>query len=141
MRRFNNCYAEKKRRIYSEAFKRKVVQDILDGVYSPWRAREIYRIGGKMTVYKWLSSYSPDSSSCKSEVIMTKKSSESIRDLRKRIRQLEQVVSDLSIEKKILVATIDVANETYGLDLKKNIGSASSNVSIKKKRERSRSKE
>ncbi len=42
---------------YSEAFKRKVVQDIITGIYSANKAREVYDIGGKMTIYKWLDQY------------------------------------------------------------------------------------
>ena len=54
-------------------------------------------------------------------------------DLHSRIRYLEQIVSDLTIEKKILNATIDIANEIYGLDLKKNIVNPSLTESVKEK--------
>jgi len=112
---------KKKHFVYSEAFKRKVVSDIQEGLYSPWRAREIYKIGGKMTVYKWLERYDPSRVQTHKAVKMKNSNKENNADLKSRIRYLEQIVSDLTIEKKILETTIDVANETYGLDLKKNI--------------------
>jgi transposase-like protein len=130
-----------KSRRYSDAFKRKVISDIQKGLYSPWRAMQIYRIGGKNTVYKWLAKYAPDSVFITRGDSMKKKKDVSTVDLQTRIRYLEQVVSDLSIEKKILEAIIDIANETYGLDLKKSIGSASLNESIKKTLKKSRSKQ
>jgi len=116
---------QKKHCSYSEAFKRKVVSDIQEGLYSPWRAREIYRIGGKMTVYKWLERYDPSRALTYKAGRMKDSNKENITDLKSRIRYLEQIVSDLTIEKKILETTIDIANETYGLDLKKNIGRTS----------------
>ena len=80
---------------------------------------KISNIGGKMTVYKWLSKY--DSSNMFSTRGNKMKYSEkkSPVDLQARVRYLEQIVSDLTIEKKILETTIEIANETYGLDFKK----------------------
>ncbi len=124
---------------YSEAFKRKVVSDVNEGLYSAWRAMQIYKIGGKNTVYKWLAKYNPKNVIATRGGNMKNPEKGSSVDLKSRIRYLEQIVSDLTIEKKILEATIDIANETYGLDLKKNIGTASLSKSIKKTIKRSRS--
>ena len=128
MQRKNHQGSSKKSKRYSEAFKRKVISDIQDGIYSPWRAMQIYGIGGKMTIYKWLLRYDPNHSgqlSEESRYIGMKKKGDSILHLKERIRYLEKLVSDLSIEKKILEMTIDIANETYSLDLKKNLGKRS----------------
>ena len=130
--------SEKSRR-YSEAFKRKVVSDINEGLYSAWRAMQIYNIGGKMTVYKWLARYDPRNVFAVRGVKMKDFEKTSSVDLKSRIRYLEQIVSDLTIEKKILETTIEIANETYGLDLKKSIGNASLGKSIKKAINRSHS--
>ena len=129
-----------KSRRYSDAFKRKVVSDIHEGLYSPWRAMQIYGIGGKNTVYKWLAKYGSDNVFTIRGDGMRKKKEVFTVDLQTRIRYLEQVISDLSIENKILEATIDIANETYGLDLKKNIGSSLLSKSVKKVSQRSHSK-
>ena len=131
--------SSRKNRRYSEAFKRKVVSDINEGLYSAWRAMQIYKIGGKNTVYKWLAKYNPSNVIAARGGKMRNFEKESSVDLKSRIRYLEQIVSDLTIEKKILEATIDIANETYGLDLKKNIGNASLSKSIKKTIKRSQS--
>lgn len=123
-RKYHQGLSKKSKR-YSEAFKRKVISDIQDGVYSPWRAMQIYGIGGKMTIYKWLSRYDLKHSGQLSKELTVKKKEDSILHLKERIRYLEKLVSDLSIEKKILETTIDIANETYSLDLKKNLGKRS----------------
>ena len=123
----------KKTRRYSEAFKRKVVSDVNEGLYSVWRAMQIYKIGGNNTIYKWLVKYDPSNVISGGGGKMKNSKSKSPVDLQSRIRYLEQIVSDLTIEKKILNATIDIANEIYGLDLKKNIGNPSLSESVKKK--------
>ncbi len=55
----NQCYNgnRAKKFVYSEVFKRKVVRDIEEGKYGVYQAMSIYSIGGKMTVYNWLSQY------------------------------------------------------------------------------------
>ena len=115
---------------YSDAFKRKVVSDVNEGLYSAWRAMQIYNIGGKNTVYKWLAKYDPSNMFSTRGNKMKDSEKKSAVDLQARVRYLEQIVSDL---------TIEIANETYGLDLKKNIGNASLSKSIKKTIKRSRS--
>ena len=132
--------ASRKSRRYSDAFKRKVVSDINEGLYSACRAMQIYDIGGKMTVYKWLAKYDPSNIFFTRGNKMKDSTKKSPVDLQARVRYLEQIVSDLTIEKKILETTIEIANETYGLDLKKSIGNALLSKSVKKVSQGSHSK-
>ena len=113
------------RNCYSDAFKRKVVSDINQGHYNAWQARTMYNILGKSTVYKWLAKYNKCSALVSGGGKMSKQQQKSSTDLEARVRYLEQIVSDLTIEKKILETTIELANKMYGLDLKKNSGKAS----------------
>lgn len=122
---------------YSEAFKRKVVSDINQGLYSVLGAMRKYQIGGNMTVYKWLAKYNSAHKMTSRGSSMEKKEKSSGRDLYARIRHLEQVVSDLSIENKLLKTTIEIADETYHMDLKKNFAKASLTGSEKKKNKKS----
>lgn len=118
---------------YSEAFKRKVVAEINQGFYSVLGAMRKYRIGGKMTVYKWLAKYNPDDEVVRGANKKNKKNKSATTDLHVRIRNLEMLVSDLSIENKMLEATIKVAEEVYDTDLKKNFANASLTEREKKK--------
>lgn len=127
-------------RRYSDAFKRKVVSDIHDGLYSANRALVIYKIGGTMTVYNWLAKYDPGNVLTHRGNKMKNTKKETVVDMKSRIRYLEQIVSDLNIEKKILETTIDIVSEEYGIDLKKNIGNGLLSKSVKKVSQRSHSK-
>ena len=126
---------------YSEAFKRKVVDDVESGLYSANQAQKVYKIGGNNTIYKWVARYGLKGSIVSKGGKMKKPINDQSLDLHSRIRYLEKVISDLSIEKKILETTIDIANETYGLDLKKNTGKALLSASIEKVMTRSRSRQ
>lgn len=127
-------------RRYSDAFKRKVVSDIQNGLYSANRALAIYKIGGTMTVYNWLAKYDPGNVLTHRGDKMKNTKKDSVVDMKSRIRYLEQIVSDLNIEKKILETTIEIVSEEYGIDLKKNIGSALLSKSVRKVSQRSHSK-
>ena len=47
---------------YSDSFVHEVVSRVRSGEISTWKAREIYGIGGKMTVYRWLNRFNIQSS-------------------------------------------------------------------------------
>jgi len=129
----NHCYNvnRAKKFVYSEVFKRKVVRDIEEGKYGVRQAMSIYSIGGKMTVYKWLSRYGTKNQAGGNMV--SPDESRKTEELKSRVRYLEKIVSDLTIEKKILETTIKIASESYGVDLKKNIGKKSLEVFNQKK--------
>jgi len=118
---------------YSEAFKRQVVSEINQGVYSVLGAMKKYDIGGKMTVYNWVAKYNKSKKLSIGGKEMADNKKSAAEDLYARIRQLEQVVSDLSIENKILKTTIEIADEVYKTDLKKNFATLPSKNCIKKK--------
>ncbi len=124
----NQCYNvnRSKNFVYSEVFKRKVVRDIEEGKYGVSQAMSIYGIGGSMTVYKWLSRYGTMNQAGGNMVSADE--SKKTEDLKSRIRYLEKIVSDLTIEKKILETTIKIAGDSYGVDLKKSIGKKSLEV-------------
>ena len=127
----------KKGKRYSEAFKRKVISDIQDGIYSPLQARKIYGIGGKMSIYEWIAKYDPTCCVRNDKELTVMDKNDSIPRLKERIRYLGKLVSDLRIEKKILEVTIDITNETYGLDLKKNLGKRSLDEFINRENKKS----
>ena len=129
-----------KSRRYSDAFKRKVVSDIQNGLYSANQALAIYKIGGTMTVYNWLAKYDHGNVFAHRGGRMKNTKKDTVVDMKSRIRYLEQIVSDLNIEKKILETTIDIVSEEYGIDLKKNIGNALLSKSVKKVSQGSHSK-
>jgi len=121
---------------YNEVFKRKVVSDINHGLYTVQEAMRKYDIRGKMTIYKWVAKYKEANTIVPGGVKMNNKpkSYKSLNtEMNSRIRYLEQIVSDLTIENKILKTTIEVADEVFDLDLKKNFDNSLSKKVKKQK--------
>jgi len=105
---------------YSEAFKRKVVQEYENGA-SMHSLQRKYGIGGNTTIQKWVRKYGTRPQPGKTE-----SPEEEIRRLKARIAQLEKAVSNLTVEKLVLESTLEVYQEEYGVVYAKKNGRRSS---------------
>lgn len=112
---------------YSEAFKRQVVEEYESGV-SMNQLKRKYKIGGSMTIHKWIRKYSnlgfrhTKGSSQDSE----EKQADTVKKLRMKIELLEKAVADLTLRKLILESTLEEYQEAYGPALPKKNGQRSS---------------
>ena len=113
-------------RKYSEAFKRQVVEEYESGV-SMSQLRRKYKIGGSMTIHRWIRKYSnlgfrhSNHSSQSAE----ERYAEIIQKLKKKVELLEKAVSDLTLKKLILESTLEEYREAYGPALLKKNGQRS----------------
>ena len=84
-----------KRQRYTQEFKRKIAQEIIMGIAS---AAEISKREGitATTLYKWRDQFTTDDYNTDEQEVA---------ELRKRIRDLEETVSDLALENHILKKT------------------------------------
>jgi len=106
---------------YSDCFKRKVVEEISHGSsISDVRLR--YGIRGNATVQKWLKKYGREE--LLTEVIYVKMRSEldRIKELEEENKRLKLALADATLAGHALESLIAVANDHYGTDLKKNLG-------------------
>ena len=108
----NNCY--------SEAFKIKVVKEVEQGLLNKDQARRKYGIKGKSAVLYWCRKYGKEEYLVKKKQI-NKKYSPDEKD--KKIKELQTLLAHERFKVDALEAMIEVANEMYGTDLKKKLGS------------------
>jgi transposase-like protein len=106
---------------YSLAFKLKVVSEIEQGKYSIEESRRLYDIGGKTTIQRWLRHHGLRHQENTIVEIRMKDETEKMQQLQQRIAQLERAVAASQVEKICLQGLIDVLEEQYGEELKKNI--------------------
>lgn len=102
---------------YSEAFKLHVINEIESGRFSsPNEASQAYGIKGGSTVYNWLRSYGK--TTLLNKVVRVEKAGEprEIKRLKERVRQLEQLVADLSMDKALEKAGLEIICERYNED-------------------------
>ncbi|MDD4102398.1 MAG: transposase [Kiritimatiellae bacterium] len=102
---------------YSEAFKLKVVRDLEEGRYdSPARAGLAHGVKGKGTVAYWVRRYGKNHLLRKVVIVMKPEEQTEVRELRKRVRDLERALVDAHLDARIADAQLQFACEAAGID-------------------------
>ena len=105
---------------YSRAFKLKVVNEIEEGKYSITQARDIYDIGGGDTIHKWIKRLGRNHLISKIVRVEMRGETDKIKELNKKIRVLESALANERIKTISLESLMEVAEERYGVEFKKN---------------------
>jgi transposase-like protein len=108
---------QKKRR-YSEEFKKEIVKDFERGKYSVPQLERLHGIGNAQ-IYRWIYKFSTFNEKGHRIVEMHKSSSAKVRELQKRVEELERAVGQKQIKIDFLEKLIEVAQEEYNIDIKK----------------------
>ena len=103
---------KKKYKTYSYAFKREVVYQVTSGNMYINQARKHYNIKGKTLIYSWIKKYGFLFYNPKKSYDMKQSPNERIKELLKRVEELE-------FEKSILLTSHQVLKEDFGIDAKK----------------------
>lgn len=109
-------------RRYSISFKQKVVREIEEEGLSISSMRRRYDIGGAATIQKWLYHYGKNHLLNKIVRIETMEEKDRIKQLEEEVRRLKLAYADVSMQRDILTTLVEVVNEHYATDVKKNSG-------------------
>ena len=102
---------------YSEAFKRKVVEGLEKGeLRNQAEARELYGIGGSCTIYRWLRKYGKNHLVAKVVKVESMKERDRVKQLKRRIRELEKALADTKVEQVLDRAYFEVLCEEMGIE-------------------------
>lgn len=107
------------RREFSEEFKRKIVDDFEKGVLSVPQMERYYRISNR-SIYKWIYKYSTYNEKNIRIVEMKDSQTHKLKALEEKVKELERAVGQKQIKIDYLEKMIDLAKETYSIDIKKN---------------------
>lgn len=122
------------KRRFSEEFKRSRVQQYESGEYSVREICELYQIASAL-FYRWIHKYSLYNKGGYKVVEMSKSSEKKVKDLQSRIKELEQIVGQKQLQVDYLEKLIELAQEAYGIDVKKNSNTSPSSGSKSKGRQ------
>jgi transposase-like protein len=120
---FNN-----KGKRYPRSFKEEVVKSILSGKFpSKEAARRYYGIGGGSTILEWLEEYICIEDISKNLETMKEKQKdqnleEELEKQAKQIRELEELLRREKLKNELNKAFIEIAEEEYGINLRKKYG-------------------
>ena len=114
-------YAVPLMRSYGEAFKRKVVMEVENGLLSKDGAKYRYGIVGNSTVLEWCRKYGRlRHPKTQTRTMKTDEDPGSI--ARKRIAELEKALERANLKVAVYETMLEVAKEKLGVDIKKKFG-------------------
>lgn len=103
---------------YSIAFKKQVVAEYEAG-RTIYDLRQRYGITGATTIKKWIEQYGRAGLRHKVIMIQQPAEQERVKKLAAKVKQLEAVVAQLTIDKFVLEKTLEVAEAELGYEVKK----------------------
>lgn len=113
---------ERRRRRFSASFKEKKVREIEQKQTTISQVCRQYQVAA-ITVYRWISAYG-DSYQKESRMIVELESdTRIILEQRKRIAELERIIGQKQVQLDFTEKMIELAEETYGVDIKKKFNS------------------
>ena len=111
---------------YGQAFKLQVVREY-EGGTSIYQLVQKYGIGSHLTVKRWIDRYSRAGYRSELVVIQTVDDQLEVKAMKQRSAEFEKALAESVLENQMLKATVEVASQSLGIDLKKNFGKPSSN--------------
>src|SRR5699024_123338 len=108
-----------RQRKFSEDFKLKIVKEYESGKSTVYEMEKIYDISNQ-SIYNWIYKYSRYNKKSIQVVEMKDSQANKIKKMEARIKELEQVVGQKQMNVDYLGKMIDLAEEHYDIDVKKN---------------------
>jgi transposase len=109
-------------KLYSLAFKQKVVSEIEAGKLTATEARRFYDIKGCETVKSWIKKMGKHHLLAKVVRIEMKDEKDTIKELKKQKKELESALAQEVLKNLALESLIEAAEDHYGTNLKKTFG-------------------
>lgn len=122
---------ERQRRVFSEEFKVKKVKEIERGISTIAEICKAYQVSD-VAIRKWLNKYSTMKKTKERLIVESQSETQKILELKKQIADLERLLGQKQVQLEFKDKLIDLAEETYKIDIKKNFGTQQSSDSGKK---------
>ena len=117
-----NDRRNRQNRYFSESFKRKKVREIERNITTVREVAKEYEVSAT-AVYKWLHKYSALYQKQVKQVIEPMSDTRKIKELKEKVRELERLVGQKQIQLEFKEKMIEIAEQMYGVDIKKKFGS------------------
>ena len=115
----SNLKQIRKHRRYSEEFKKSIVSSFEKGEFSVPQLEKLYSISNG-TIYSWVYKYSNFNEKGCRIVEMEDSNQNKLKELAKKVKELEQLVGQKQIAIEYLEKMIELAKTDLNIDIKKN---------------------
>ncbi len=112
--------AQRRRRTFSESFKIQKVKELEMGITKVSELCKQYELSG-VAIYKWLSKYGSMKSKKERIIVESESDTKQLLELKRKIAELERIVGQKQILLDFKDKMIDIAEEMYGVDIKKKL--------------------
>jgi transposase-like protein len=119
--------SERQRRTFSESFKIKKVREIETGMVKVSDICRAYEVT-KAAVYKWITNYGIMKDKKERLVVESESDTQELLALKKRVAELERAVGQKQLLIDFKDKMIEIAEEMYGVDIKKKLTDQLSNT-------------
>jgi len=116
---FSLTLAERRRRTFSDTFKRDKVREIELGLARISEVKKQYCVSYS-AIYQWLRKFGVRKDTPERLIVETMSDTRALRELKERIAELERLVGQKQVEVDFFKKMIDLAQEHYGIEIKKN---------------------
>ena len=113
---------ERYNRYFSDDFKRHKVRELEKNQVSISEICKEYDLS-RTSVYNWLHQYSKMIKKGERQIVERKSDTRKIQELKERIRELERIIGQKQLTIEFKDKMIEIAEETYGVDIKKKLSS------------------
>jgi len=110
------------RRSFSEDFKKKKVRELERNITSISDICTTYSVS-RTSIYRWIYKYSTMAKKQIKQVVEAKSDTQKIKSLEDRIKELERIIGQKQLLLEFKDKMIEIAEDTYGVDIKKKVGS------------------
>lgn len=107
---------------YSISFRQKVVKEIEEEGLTFSEARRRYGISGGQTIQKWVVKFGKNHLLDKIVRVEMKGEKDRVKELEAEVKKLKIALADATLAKDALETLIEVVDEHYQTDVKKNLG-------------------
>jgi transposase-like protein len=118
---------------YSISFKQQVVKEVEEEGLSFGDAKRRYGIKGGATIQRWLREFGKNHLINKIVRVEMRGEKDRVKELEAEIKKLKAALADTALENHALKTLIDIVDEHYGTDVKKNLGQQPLKEAVKKK--------
>jgi len=116
---FKQSIDERRRRVFSEDFKRKKVREIEQKITTIAEVSREYEVRAS-NVSKWLTQYSPNRMKSVRTIVESESDTRKLFDLQQKIAELERIIGQKQLLIDFQAKMMELAEQEYGIDIKKN---------------------
>lgn len=126
MRKIKQKLEIRRNRVFSEEFKKRKVQELVEKRITVTQLSRLYEVT-RAAIYKWLYLYSADHQRKTTFVVQMESESYKTERLQQKVAELERTIGQKQLEIDFLNKLLEIGSEEIGYDIKKNFSSRLSN--------------